>query len=122
MGRFLKRLGLVLILGLAFAIVAVNSSLSRRNSKWINFEKIQPGMTEADVKSIMGETELYFPSGVAGPFSSGWIIDANWFSDEYCLQVMFDSADDKGEVIEIRRYPVRRSHFHGLLEKLGLVK
>jgi hypothetical protein len=121
-GRFLKRLGLVLVLGLALTVAAVNSWLPRRNSKLTNFEKIKPGMTKAEVESIMGETELYFASGVAGPFALGWTIDASWFSDEYCLIAKFDSLNSKGKVIETRCHPVERSHFHGVLEKLGLVK
>ena len=87
---FSKRSALCLALGLAMTVLVVNFSLPRRNLKLDNFEKIKPGMTKAEVESIMGETELYFASGVAGPFVLGWNIDATLFSDEYCLSATFD--------------------------------
>ena len=117
MRQFLKRSGLCLAIGLALAVLIANFALPRHNSKWANFEKIKPGMTKAEVESIMGETEIYFPTiSLAGPHSLGWNVDATLFSDEHCLQATFDR---KWKVTETRCYTVEPSHFRRALESLG---
>src|SRR5712664_2124198 len=114
MGRFLKQSGLCLTLWLATMVLLINFSLPRRNSKWANFEKIKTGMTKAEIESIMGETEIYFPTiYLGGPHHLGWNVDATLFSDRYCLAASFDY---KWKVTKTRCYPVERGHFRRLLQ------
>jgi hypothetical protein len=117
MVRPLKRAAFCLGLGLAMMVLIANPSLPKGSSKWGNFQKIKPGMTKAEVESIMGKTEIYFPTiSVGGPKSLGWNVDAALFSDEYCLQAKFDR---KWKLIETRCYPVESSHFRRFLETVG---
>jgi hypothetical protein len=117
MRRFLKRSALCVGLGLALTVLIVNFTLPRRNSKWADFEKIKPGMTKAEVESIMGETEIYFPTiSLGGPHSLGWNVDATLFSDEYCLVAKFDR---KWKVTETRCCPVEASYFRRVGQSLG---
>ncbi len=77
-------------------------------------------MTKAEVESIMGETEIYFPTiSLGGPHSLGWNVDATLFSDEYCLTAKFNH---RWIVTETRCHPVERSHFRRVLQDAGLVK
>src|SRR5260370_4133337 len=96
MGEFVKRSGRYLAVGLAMMVLVSNFNLPRRNSKWADFEKIKPGMTKTEVESIMGETEIYLASGVAGPFALGWNVEATLFSDEYCLTASVQLQDNNG--------------------------
>ena len=119
-GQFLKRSGLCLALGLAMMVLVINFNLPRRNSKWADFEKIKTGMTKAEVESIMGETEIYFPTiSLGGPHHLGWNVDATLFSDEYCLDASFDY---KWKVTKTRCYPVEPSYFRRVLQDVGVVK
>jgi hypothetical protein len=116
-GLSLKRTGLWLVLGLAVMLIVVNFALPQRNSKWVEFEKIEPGMTKAEVESLMGETEIYFPTiSLGGPHSLGWTIDATLFSDEYCLQATFDY---KWNVTKTRCYPVEPSYYRRFVRSFG---
>ena len=117
MGPFLKRSALSAGLGLAPTVLIILLTLPRGNSKWANFQKIKPGMTKAEVESIMGKTEIYFPSiSLGGPHHLGWNVDATIFTDEYCLTASFDY---KWKLTETRSYPVEPSHFRRFLESLG---
>ena len=74
-------------------------------------------MTKAEVESIMGKTEIYFPTvSLGGPHHLGWNVDATIFTDEYCLQASFDR---KWKVTETRSYTVEPSHLRRFLGSLG---
>src|SRR5260370_40796804 len=115
MGQLLKRSALCLALGLAIMVFVINFGLPRRNPKWVNFEKIKPGMTKTEVESILGEDECYFPYGL-DPIQLEWMVDATIFTDEYCLQASFDR---KWKVTETRSYTVEPSHLRRFLGSLG---
>lgn len=73
-------------------------------------------MTKAEVESIMGKTEIYFPSiSLGGPKNLEWTIDATLFSGEYCLQATFDR---EWRLTETRCCPVEPSHYRQFLQKL----
>jgi hypothetical protein len=119
LGPLIKRTTLCLVVGLSVMVLVTNLTLPRRSSKWANFEKIKPGMTRAEVISIMGETEIYFPTF---SHSMGWRIDATLFSDEYCLQATFEYKTfdyQEVKVTEKHCYPVKSSHFRRTLNTLG---
>jgi hypothetical protein len=114
--QFFKRSALSVGLGLALMVVIALRNLPHGISKWADFQKIKPGMTKAEVESIMGETENWFSTGV-GPIMLGWNIDATVFSDEYCLVARFDYQK---KVTKTESYPVESSHFRRLLRSMGL--
>ena len=117
LGPFTKRTVLCFTLGLGMTALIINLFLPHGNSKWASFQKIKQGMTKAEVESIMGKTEIYFPTiSIAGQYKLGWFVEATSFSDQYCLEAKFDQ---KWTLIETRSYPVNRSHFHRFFELLG---
>jgi hypothetical protein len=91
-------LGVLLLLDIGAGLVGVQrrpkSSIGRENC-----EKIQPGMTEAEVEEILGLPDGNHTSGrvkivpppilVMGPLPPPW---KDWIGDEGTIRVFFDEA------------------------------
>ncbi len=101
---------------LLLVVMLLYLELTRPSSKWLAFERLEPGMTKTEVEHIMGESQIAFPGGLLGT-KLGWLQEATLFSDEYCLEVRLDK---RLTVIEKRSYPVAPSYCGELLKHMGL--
>jgi hypothetical protein len=79
MGRFRKpgrRWLLVWLLPFACVVgvsLAVHSELKRRTPLWDKYQKVQLGMTEAEVKDILGPPTAEETVGGLGPTAFDWV-------------------------------------------------
>jgi hypothetical protein len=99
-----------LLLCLCGVIVGIIFYFHIRNGRWAKFEQIKPGMTKAEVKDLMGETEINFWEG------EGWERKAGLFSDQYLMEVRFD---DQGRVIQKVYHAGEPSYFRRFRNWLG---
>jgi hypothetical protein len=113
--KYLKGYRYWLLLCLCGVIVGLSLYFHTRNSKWATFEKIKPGMTEAQVVDLMGKD--HFSIWTSRPeLILAWEEDASLFSDHYRVQVDFD---DQRRVAKKYRLIIEPSHFRRFFDSLG---
>jgi hypothetical protein len=76
----------VLVSLLAFALAACAAGCAGKVSQ-SNYDKIQPGMTVAEVKGILGEGAVY--SAIAGPAIGDVALSIKWKDGQKQITVIF---------------------------------